>query len=351
MIIRLIQSIAFIIISVLCTVHAVYLFRNTGWSRYNITSFYEEPENSLDVVLVGGSNIFRYFIPLQAYNEQGFTSYDYGAEFGIPFLKTAVQDIMRTQSPKLIVVDPRYFISSCWGNAMETGAKNQLGAQDLNLLSRIEAGVKYKFMGERGYHDAINIFFDLPIYHDNADVLPDRAHWLFSDDNRGDAALSSYGNAKGYVLFQATYEHSFFSDDIISNLVQNVEVPLEPSAEGLYRDFLSYCNKHEVNLLLVEAPFVFTEQDILESNTLAAIAEEYSIPFLRIDFLLDKTGIDYETDYSDQAHVNILGAEKYTTFLAKYISENYDLPDHRGEEDFSSWDAEWKEFQETYRLQ
>lgn len=343
---NLVKAVSFVLLLSICVLHLAYLFRNTGWSRYNITSFYEEPENSLDVVLIGGSNIFRCFNPLQAYDQEGFTSYDYAVEFGIPLLTDAVKDIERSQDPKLVVVDPRYFISSCWSNAMSIGGENQLGSQDFHLLSRIEAAAEYKFLGEQGFHDTVSLFLDLPVYHDNREALQDRAHWLFCDDNRGDAGLSSYGSAKGYVLFEATYGHEPYSNDITLSLAGGGKLPLESSSEALYRSFLSYCVKHNVNLLLVEVPFVFTEQDILESNSLKAIAGEYGIPFLDLPFLLERTGIDYETDFSDVSHVNILGADKYTSFLANYISEKYDLPNHRGDEAFSSWDAAWSSFKE-----
>lgn len=47
--------------------HLTYLFRNTGWSRYNLPAFYSEPKDILDVVFIGGSNVFRYGTPLLAY--------------------------------------------------------------------------------------------------------------------------------------------------------------------------------------------------------------------------------------------------------------------------------------------
>ncbi len=52
----------------------------------------------------------------------------------------------------------------------------------------------------------------------------------------------------------------------------------------------------------------------MDSNTLESIAGEYGIPFLDMASILEKTGIDYETDFCDVSHVNILGAEKYTDF-------------------------------------
>ena len=36
--------------------------------------FYAEDKNSLNAVMIGSSAIYRYWIPAQAYEEQGFTS-------------------------------------------------------------------------------------------------------------------------------------------------------------------------------------------------------------------------------------------------------------------------------------
>ena len=100
---------------------------------------------------------------------------------------------------------------------------------------------------------------------------------------------------------------------------------------------------------MVESPFVFSEQDVLESNTLEELAKDYGFPFLSMSFILKNTGLNYETDFCDVHHVNILGAEKYTLFLARYLSENYDLPDHRGDEAFSSWDEAWDRYSQIIK--
>jgi len=50
-------------------------------------------------------------------------------------------------------------------------------------------------------------------------------------------------------------------------------------------------------------------------------------------------------------HVNIFGAEKYTSFLGNYLQEKYSLPDKRNEQKYQEWNDlydEWsKEKQNT----
>ena len=48
--------------------------------------------------------------------------------------------------------------------------------------------------------------------------------------------------------------------------------------------------------------------------------------------------------------MNVGGAEKYTKYMSKYLADRYDLPDHRGQEGYESWDEaleKYKDFIES----
>ena len=44
--------------------------------------------------------------------------------------------------------------------------------------------------------------------------------------------------------------------------------------------------------------------------------------------------------------MNYMGAEKYTKYLAEYISEHYDVPDRRGDEKYESWSEAYEHYRE-----
>ena len=44
--------------------------------------------------------------------------------------------------------------------------------------------------------------------------------------------------------------------------------------------------------------------------------------------------------------MNYVGAEKYTRYLTAYLKAHYDLPDHRGEAGFESWDKAYKAYKQ-----
>ena len=75
-----------------------YLFRNThAYSRQNIVEYYEEPENTLDVVFIGTSNVANYWDPLRVWNQYGFTSRNYTATGGqVHCFLPAIKDALKT---------------------------------------------------------------------------------------------------------------------------------------------------------------------------------------------------------------------------------------------------------------
>ncbi|MBQ1712431.1 MAG: hypothetical protein II024_04310, partial [Firmicutes bacterium] len=56
--------------------------------------------------------------------------------------------------------------------------------------------------------------------------------------------------------------------------------------------------------------------------------------------LAEKIGLDYETDFFDSSHLNALGAKKAALFLEDELSAVCELPDHRGEAGYESWDLD-----------
>lgn len=48
---------------------------------------------------------------------------------------------------------------------------------------------------------------------------------------------------------------------------------------------------------------------------------------------VDEIGLDYETDFNENMHVNYRGAFKITDYMADYLKEKYELPEYEKETD------------------
>ncbi|WP_240516399.1 hypothetical protein [Brachyspira sp. G79] len=62
--------------------------------------------------------------------------------------------------------------------------------------------------------------------------------------------------------------------------------------------------------------------------------------------------MDFSKDFNDPNHLNYKGSAKFTRYLGKYLKENYDLPDRRGDPKYYSWEMNAKyEYKNVYNFE
>ncbi len=316
-----------------------YLFRDTYRAgRQNIVGFYSEEEDSLDVVMIGASCVYRYWDCMRAWKEYGITSYDYSVgSMSAAATVFAVRDIEKTQSPQLLVFDVRKILSrfpdtpgGIWGT---------LDAQDYDA-NRLAAVRYYCGLNQIPFGEALEDFVDIIRYHDNHAALSSRLSWQLWD-NRADESMDQDGFYKGFAIAP---EHAFVDAPQECDSLTADAAGLEEKAELVYRDILSYCLEQDVPLLLVASPFAVTRQDAMELNRMEEIAQEYGIPFLNANRHYGEIGLDFSRDFYDENHVNLYGAEKYTDFLAAYIREHYEIPSQKEAAVRERWDGIYEQY-------
>ena len=116
-----------------------YFFRNTDDDRRHIAGLRQE---KVDMVYVGGSAAFVYWQPLKAWNECGYTSYNYATN-SIPAesIKAYIEEARKLQNPELFVVGIRAF-QYYSDEPAEQGVRNGTDSMDMTSLSR------YKILNE-----------------------------------------------------------------------------------------------------------------------------------------------------------------------------------------------------------
>lgn len=177
-------------------------------------------------------------------------------------------------------------------------------------------------------------------YHTNIDQLSKPSNWDFSDFELEDTTISN--NYKGYLPVAGVIR--YFDYELPD---QTGGGQLKPESEKCYRDLLQFAKEQNIPLLLVSSPYIINEKDADEIYTLQKIAEEYGIPYLNTNTqeAWDEMGLDLMADFCNSNHLNTIGDQKYTEYVSNYLVENYDLPDHRGDDRYSSWG---ELYEETY---
>jgi hypothetical protein len=108
---------------------------------------------------------------------------------------------------------------------------------------------------------------------------------------------------------------------------------------------VSLCAENNCKLVFMSLPFRSYEDEQNYIDHAMVYAEDNHIPMFDFNRMLDELEIDPETDFFDETHVNALGAKKISRFMAQWLDDNYDLPDHRGDKAYAVWDQDLKYYE------
>ena len=109
-----------------------------------------------------------------------------------------------------------------------------------------------------------------------------------------------------------------------------------PGKDALRR-IAALCRENGVEPVFMAIPAPVNAQEQMNMNSVQLIADELGVPFLN---LFEEEGLlDFESDcYDYLGHLNPDGASKLTAYLGKWLTENYDLADRRGDVALGHWD-------------
>lgn len=305
-----------------------WLFRSNQYlGRANIVGIHNE--GPLDVVFVGASGVQNFYIPARAWNERGIASYCYCAE-GIRanLAKEYLKDIRRTHDPVLYVVDLSTYETTA-RELDEGGLRNWTDSMPPLSLIRIEGLYRYLKQHDIGDLDVPSFYFDLIRYHSNTDSLKLWYNWLYLNTK------NVWGPSKGFIplLGHVAFEPAVVSDGRTD--IDKIDI-------GDLCDLLDYCDTHKLSVLFTFNPTGREDHEI--RNTMGDYIQNRGYDYLDLHRCCEDMGLDYETDYANGGHVNYLGAVKYTDYMIRYITDHYNLPDHRGEEGYKEWDDEYSQY-------
>lgn len=296
--------------------------RINGAYRKKFTGFYEEEKDSLDVVALGSSAIYRYLDNPLLWEKYQLTSYNLatGAQ-PIHVLENLVDEVQKTQSPQLFIVETRSFLEEEDSQVNEIALRRVTDNMNysLNRIDLINKTVP-------DWSDRITYYFDIAYYHDNWELLDFSA--ISYMDNKESAALNGWTNI-------------FTVKEIKLRELKDVkeELPIPAASEKILLSFLEKCKKEGIQVLFVATPWGIKEDEIKKNNYIAGIVEENGFQFLDCNLYYEEIGLDAETDFYNRRHANVWGARKFTEFLAEYIRENYELESSHKESVIEEWNA------------
>ena len=259
-----------------------------------------EPENTIDVLFLGDSECYSAFAPLEMFKEYGFTSYNCGTHAQhLHYGQTLLHRATRHQNPRVAVV--------------ETGTLFREFSVSESIFQTMQ--------------DVLPVFE----YHNR---------WkYFTPYDYATKPVHTYTDSqKGYIesgKVDAAENLDYMDDE------QAVKPEWIPRLNEMYlQSMIDYCRSIDCELILVSVPST-VNWNAERHKAVQSFADEAGVVYIDLNEGDTKVDIDWSKDTKDKGdHMNVYGARKVSSFIGNYLSEAYDLPDHRKDEAYTNWPTE-----------
>ena len=275
----------------------VYHDRSIWSTDFRIQTYYELPDDSLDVLFLGSSNIMCGINPLKIWADTGLQSYNYcGRAQTFPITYAYLTDALKTQSPECVVIDAW----SVFSDHNHLGLADSEFHFDVNMESLSLSPAK------------------LSLIHSNVPAK-DRLSYLFPViKNHNSYKTPNYQTDEtsqiymGYcfVDFCQPFETPVFTDTI-SDL-------LPCDREALDR-IIQLCSDKGITLLFIKTPVVLPTESYAMLNGLEQYLNQKNIPFYELSVQMPHS-FTFTEGLSDATHLNTLGAGQVTDFVSELLS-------------------------------
>lgn len=298
----------------------------------NMQGFYDEPKNSLEVMLLGASNVFYGTSPVKMYEAYGFTSYVRGSA-NQPLMMTyyALMDSLRTQSPKVVVLEMGEMMAKFDPVATEYSARRAL---DYMKLSPVKLKAIRDLPIDGSEQTRTSYLFPLLRYHSRWKEINKTDFDYFGWERHNYMKGQYFGGSRLDFTWPEGYMTP--SDKVETLPEQNVDYATRIAA---------LCREKGIELVLINTPT--GTWNYARHNAIAKIAQDLNVPYLDYNMpeLIEATGIiDTEDFHYNQWHLRVTGADKLSVHLGQYLVDHYGLTDQRGNSKYSAWDEDVRRY-------
>ena len=258
-----------------------------------------EPQNSLDVLFVGDSEVYTSLIPRQMWSEHGFTSYDVSTSAQkLPYAYSLLQRALARQQPRVVVLET-------------------------NMLFR-------------------RVDVDDALWRTLADALP-----VLEYHNRWKSLRPVDISAPVKTTWTDPSKGANLSDATVPSSTSGYMKPSQERAAvaRLNRWYLErivdLCQSQGAEVVLLSTPSTKNWNWERHNAVEALIAEHANwnhVTYLDLNLHREEVPIDWSCESRDGGdHLNRSGAEKVSRFVGAWLDERYQLPDHRDDPSYRTW--------------
>lgn len=322
-----VKVICFLLIMACLTSNLYEVLRGKDiWSK-GISQFYDYPENTVDVTVMGSSHSYCTVNPALLWDKYGIAAVDMGE--GDQNLGSAyyyMKEALKYQKPRVMLVELFYSTRRLLGVDNGHLYGNTINLRwSRNYIDNMKYAVSVEpFESEEsqpGIEDIKEmekyLFLKFPVFHSRykevtmADFYP-------------------AGAEQGAYVGAWTVE----AHDVPQACQITESAELNAEQINWLDKMRELAEEHDVELVFFVAPYCLEADEMMQYNAEKEYAREYGIPFFNFNEIYEEIAFDYAADLRVDGrggHLNNFGAEKVTNYLGEYLHSNYDLADHRND--------------------
>lgn len=312
--------IAFVI---LLEVFSVTYFSKAMASEYNnkyseTMSFFNEPENSIQIIAIGNSDLYSGYCPSEVWAQNGYTSTAIGSPRQSPRQSfELLKEALSKQDAKVVIIETDMLYDE---NPAESNIESKENSID----------VVFDYLKPESFEEGIKNELSIFMFHDR------------------------WKNKK--VVNIGSKNHGYkFSDNVVPVVVSDKYMTPTDKKEEIKKvhkndtnSMISHCKENGIDVILITLPSP-SSWNYERHNATQELADENGVAYIDFNTKIDELKIDMNKDFRDKGnHLNYYGAEKVSRYLGNYVAENYEIEDLSKTDDYAYWHDSYAEFRKQF---
>lgn len=327
----------FVLTFILMKVDKIVSYK-TSYGIRQYDGFYMQDKNLIDVLFVGSSHVYSDIDPAYIYDEEGILSYDLATGgASIWSMYYSILEALNYQKPKVIVLE----IFGCIRG-------------DYNLSSREIVDATFKIRNPIIKFNALKSLYNDRMDFVNLGLAFPWYHTLYKDVNKYDYSayensvdlggnnivyLYDNNNLKSYKGTTTLRTINPIDKNINNNISDTKEIGKKVK---VYLDkIIKLAKENDIEICFLLSPFpnISVDQQMQVNYIIEEICDKNDYLFLNTNANFSSIPIDMSRDFGDNSdHLNYIGMEKYSRWLARELKNNFDLENKKGTKEAKSWD-------------
>lgn len=274
--------------------------------------FYDLEKDSVDVLVLGSSHAFTNVSPELLWEEYGFSAYDLCASMQTTWnTYYYLKEALKYQKPQLIVMDVYRLVETFPYTKESKMIKSTYGMR----FSREKYEAIYACLENPNVREVMMHMLEFPSYHSR-----------YADLSQGDFKDEMIVGEE-YRGFHPLENVTPMDRPMLDNITDAAVI--EPKTLLYFEKILALAEEYNIPLLLINAPYIMSEDDKTVFNGLEAYLCRQNIcqnvAYIDYNERYDEMGLDFSADFADYNHLNINGVTKFNKLLGADISTRYSL--------------------------